>query len=332
MSLTYAIKRVFRMNLSRVKHDVARVAKKSGKSKLYIFFDMLYCGVRYGAGPLDYDLFEFYTLTRKQRKTYVTRGVNNALVKKFNSPDKWHIFDNKNEFNTVFAKYINREWLFTENLSKEDFLKFANGKEGFIYKPKDGTCGRGIEKILFENNDLNDIYNELINKPDGIIEQIVKQHSEISKIYPLAINTIRVVTINDGKGVTPVFAFWRIGNNGKFVDNLNSGGMAAIVSIEDGSISLPAADKNGIKYNHHPYTNEAIVGFKIPMWDDIISLVKSAATIVKEVGYVGWDIALSEDSIQIIEGNCYPGHDILQLPAYTPDKIGLMPRVERFLK
>ena len=93
------------MNLSRVKHDVARVAKKSGKSKVYIFFDMLYCGVRYGAGPLDYDLFEFYTLTRKQRKTYVTRGVNNALVKKFNDRSMWHVFDNKNEFNSIFAEW-----------------------------------------------------------------------------------------------------------------------------------------------------------------------------------------------------------------------------------
>lgn len=332
MSITYAIKRVLKMDFLRVGRDISRVAKKSGKSKIYIFFDMLYCGIKYGAGPLDYDLFEFYTLNRKQRKTYVTRGVNNALVKKFNAPDKWHIFDNKNEFNTIFAKFINREWHFTENLSKETFLKFADGKEGFIYKPKDGTCGRGIEKVLFEGKDLNDVYDSLMQKPHGIIEQIVVQNSEISKIYPLAINTIRVVTINDGKDVTPVFAFWRIGNNGKFVDNLNSGGMAAIVNIEDGSITLPAADKDGITYIHHPYTNEAIVGFNIPMWDKIIELVKQAALVVPEVGYVGWDIALSEDSIQIIEGNCFPGHDILQLPAYTPNKIGLMPRVERFLK
>lgn len=332
MSLTYAIKRVFRMNLSRVKQDVARVSKKSGKSRFYIFFDMLYCGVRYGAGPLDYDLFEFYTLNRKQRKTYVTRGVNNALVKKFNSRDMWHIFDNKNEFNSIFSDFINRDWLFTENLTKEQFLKFAKNKSGFIYKPKDGTCGRGIEKVLFQERALDDVYTELMEKPVGIIEEIVVQNSQIAKVYPLAINTVRVVTINDGKSVTPVFAFWRIGNNGKFVDNLNSGGMAAIVNIEDGSITLPAADKDGITYKKHPYTNESIVGFNIPMWDKVIETVCGAAKIVPEVGYVGWDIAFSEDSIQIIEGNCFPGHDILQLPAYTPDKIGLKPRVDRFLK
>ena len=332
MSITYAIKRLFKMDLSRVTRDVKRVSKKSGKSSIRIFFDMIYCGIRYGAGPLDYDLFEFYNLNGKQRKTYVTRGVNNALVKKFNDRSMWHIFDNKNEFNTIFADYIHRDWLFTDNLTKEDFIKFAGGKKGLIYKPKDGTCGRGIEKILFDNKDILEIYDEITQKPAGIIEEIVVQNSAISQVYPLAINTVRVVTINDGKSVTPVFAFWRIGNNGKFVDNLNSGGMAAILNIEDGSITLPAADKDGIQYTEHPYTNMPIVGFKIPMWDKVIETVTGAAKIIPQIGYVGWDIAFSEDNIQIIEGNCFPGHDILQLPAYTPNKIGLMSRVERFLK
>lgn len=331
MSIIYAVKRVFKMDLSRVGRDIKRVSKKSGKPSLIIFFDMLYCGIRYGAGPLDYDLFEFYNLNRKQRKTYVTRGVNNALVKKYNDRNMWHIFDNKNEFNTIFSKYINREWLFTENLTIDAFKSFAKDKDGFIYKPKDGTCGRGIEKILFKDADLSEIYNDIINKPHGIIEEIVVQNSKLSEIYPLAINTVRVVTINDGKNVTPVFAFWRIGNNGKFVDNLNSGGMAAIINIEDGSISLPAADKDGITYTNHPYTNKAIVGFTIPMWDEVLKTVEGAAKIIPKVGYVGWDIAFSENSVQIIEGNCFPGHDILQLPAYTPNKIGLMSRVEKFL-
>ena len=292
---------------------------------------MLYCGVQYGAGPLDYELFEFYTLTRAQRKTYVTRGVNNALVKKFNSPEYWHIFDNKNEFNETFSDYIHRDWLTTDNMAKEDFEAFLKGKDAFIYKPIDGTCGKGIEKIELEGKDPGELYNYISQKPAGIIEEVVVQHSKLSKVYPLALNTARIVTINDGNTVTPIFAFWRIGNNGKFVDNLNSGGMAAILDIETGKITLPAADKDGITYKTHPYTNEDVVGFEMPMWDKAIETAVGAAKKLPQVGYVGWDIAFSEGSIQIIEGNCFPGHDILQLPAYTPDKIGLKPRVDKFL-
>ena len=332
MSFVYAVKRVFKMDLSRVGKDIERVSKKSGKSKAFVFFDMLWCGIRYGAGPLDYDLFEFYNLTSAQRKTYVTRGTNNALVRKYNSKDMWHVFDNKNEFNCIFKDFIHRDWLVTGDMTKSDFEKFTSGKKEFIYKPIDGTCGRGIEKISLENTVANEMFDMLKCKPVGIIEEVVIQNSLLSAVYPLAINTIRVVTILKDGDVTPVFAFWRIGNNGKFVDNLNSGGMAAMLDIKNGTVTLPAADKKGVTYEYHPATGKKIVGFKIPMWDEIISTVCRAAKVLPQVGYVGWDVALSENSIQIIEGNCFPGHDILQLPAYTPDKIGLMPRVKKFLR
>ena len=42
------------------------------------------CAVKYGAGYMDYDLFEMYNLTPEQRDTYLTRGRNNALVVKYN--------------------------------------------------------------------------------------------------------------------------------------------------------------------------------------------------------------------------------------------------------
>lgn len=331
MNIGYAIKRVLRMDLGRVGKDVDRVASKSGKSRAGVFFDMLWCGVKYGAGPLDYDLFEFYKLTGAQRKTYVTRGVNNALVKKYNDREYWHVFDNKNEFNEIFKDYINRDWTLTKELSRQAFEKFAQGKSELIYKPIDGTCGRGIEKIYFDDKSTDEIYEYIKSKPAGIIEQVVIQNSKISAVYPLALNTARIVTIYKDGVVTPIFAFWRIGNNGKFVDNLNSGGMAALLDLETGTVSLPAADKNAITYTEHPHTGAKIVGFTMPMWDKAIELVTNAAKVLPQVGYVGWDIAFSEDSIQIIEGNCFPGHDILQLPAYTPDKIGLKPRVDRFL-
>ncbi len=331
MPLAYAFKRFLRMDLSRVRRDIVRVAEKSGKSSAGVFFDMLWCGIRYGAGPLDYDLFEFYNLTSAQRATYVTRGVNNALVKKYNDKSQWHIFDNKNEFNRTFSEFIHRDWAETEGLTFDEFKRFANGKDGFIYKPIDGTCGRGIEKISLKDAPLRQIYDDITQRPCGIIEQLIVQHSELSRVYPEAINTVRVVTVLSGGVATPVFAFWRIGNGGRCVDNLNSGGVAALLDVDTGKVTLPAADKNGDTYENHPYTGEPIVGFEMPMWDKIIEFVKSAALVTPRVGYVGWDVALSQDSVQLVEGNCFPGHDILQLPAYTPDKTGLKPRVARFL-
>ena len=45
------------------------VSKKSNMSKIRIFFDMIWCGFRYGAGYMDYDVIGFYKLNSKQRDT-----------------------------------------------------------------------------------------------------------------------------------------------------------------------------------------------------------------------------------------------------------------------
>ena len=54
----------------------------------FLFFDVLYCGVAYGAGYQDYWLYEFEKLTRAQRRTYVTRGFNNRMVCLLNDKEK----------------------------------------------------------------------------------------------------------------------------------------------------------------------------------------------------------------------------------------------------
>ena len=53
---------------------------------------------------------------------------------------------------------------------------------------------------------------------------------------------------------------------------------------------------------------------------------------VPQVGYVGWDIAVTENGPLIIEGNHFPGHDILQMPPHVPDKIGMLPTFKKYIK
>lgn len=332
MNITYAIKRLFKLDFSRAFKQLNKTAEKSGKSKLFIFFDMIWCGLAFGAGPNDYELFEFYNLPHKNRKTYITRGINNSLVKRFNNKAYWHYFDNKDDFNEAFKEFMHRDWVTNTEVSEEDFIKFCENKQAIIYKPIDGTCGKLVEKYNLAEQNIKSLYASLKEKPKGVVEEVVVQHKAMNEVYPLSVNTVRVVTILKDNVCTPVFAFWRIGANGSFVDNLNSGGMAAMLDLKTGTVTLPAADKDGIVYSRHPYTDTEIVGFTIPCWDKVLETVDKASRIIPQVAYVGWDVCVRENDILLIEGNAYPGHDILQLPAYTPDKIGLKSRVEPFCK
>ena len=116
---------------------VDSIHKKTGKSKLFLLCDMAKCARKYGAGYMDYDLFEMYNLTPEQRDTYITRGRNNDIVAKYNDKSYFHIFENKNEFNTIFEKYLKRDWIDVTTRSKEDVIKFIEKHKIFMAKPID---------------------------------------------------------------------------------------------------------------------------------------------------------------------------------------------------
>ena len=50
----------------------------------------------------------------------------------------------------------------------------------------------------------------------------------MNKLYPCAINTVRILTVyRYDEEVKIIAAYQRIGNNGNIVDNFNGGGMTA---------------------------------------------------------------------------------------------------------
>ena len=124
-----------------------------------------------------------------------------------------------------------------------------------------------------------------------------------------------------------VSTYLRIGN-GKCVDNFNSGGMVTPINEKNGVVAQAAIDKQKNLYEIHPKTGTKIKGFQIPYWNEVIELCKKASKEIPEMGYTGWDIAITPDGPLFVEGNEFPGHDIYQLPEHTPNKIGIMPKFQ----
>lgn len=329
--IKFIAKATLKMDVKKRLVDVCQVSAQTGKCKAAVLADMLVCTFKYGAGPADYRLFELYSKTPQQRATYITRGMNNHLVKKYNNADHYPKIDNKKEFYHEFAKYTKRDWLPLDGLTPEALERFCAGKERVLYKPSCGSCGKGIEMINLAEWKVDMLYAYLKEKPDGLLDEAICQHPDMARIYDKAVNTVRVVTIRKDGVTTPVFAFLRMGTGGKVVDNLNSDGVAAKLELSDGSITLPAAGKDGRLHSCHPETGTQIIGFTVPHWEQVLQLAKDASAVVPQIGYVGWDIAVRTQDVVLIEGNGYPGHDILQLPAYTPDNFGLKSSIEAFL-
>ncbi len=325
--IKYILKRLKEMDKKAMFEKIDSIHEKTGKSKIYLLYDIQKCARKYGAGYMDYDLFEMYNLSKEQRNTYITRGRNNEIVSKYNNKEYFHIFENKDEFNTLFKDYIKRDWIKVKDTPKEDVIAFMKKHSEFMAKPIDGGCGHGIEKINTSNyKSLNEIYDKLTDENNNFeLEEVIKQHPEVSKIYPDAINTVRVVTILKDNVPHIICAYFRIGN-GKYVDNFNSGGMVAPVNELTGEAMDRAIDKKKNLYENHPQTGSKIKGFKFPDWDKAISMCKEASKVVPQMGYIGWDVCFTPNGPIFVEGNEFPGHDIYQLPEHTPNKIGMMPK------
>lgn len=328
--IKYLFKRILKLDYSNMIKIAKAVSKKTNKNLLFILFDMTKCGLKYQAGYYDYQEFEFYNLNKEQRETYLTRGKNNEIIKKFNDKSKFYIFDNKEEMYKIYNKFLKRQWMVLNENNYNDFLDFFKQNKVIIVKPIDGEGGKGIEKYEYINDEESKIvYSSLLFKKQLLVEQCIKQHPDMNKLYNKSVNTLRMFTFyKDGQAYF-LQAILKVGNGG-VVDNFSSGGMYTYVD-DEGTVYAEAIDQMDNKYYKHPISNETIVGFKVPMFKEAVGMVKEAAKVVPEMGYIGWDVAISEDGPVLVEGNCYPG--VFQVkPSLVEKKEGIIPKYNKVMR
>lgn len=319
--IKYLFIRIIHMDYKSFFKVIHEVHQKTHKNRIFIFFDLIYCGIKYQAGYMDYNLFEMYKMNHFERKTIITRGINNEFIKKYNNPKYMHYFNNKIEFNKAFQKYLKRDWLELNGKNIKEFKTFCNTHQTIVVKPVSSSCGKGVELIDVKGKDIKILYKELMDNEQILIEEVAKQCSTLNALHPESINTVRVVTLLGNV----VVAFLRIGNNHNHVDNFNHEGLVAPIDIETGTIKYQALDKQKNLYSVHPITNKEIVGLTIPKWREVKELCENAALEIPEVGYIGWDVCIGKEKCFFIEGNEFPGHDLYQLPPHRDSNIGLLP-------
>jgi len=326
--LIYLVKRVCKINLSGMRERINEAYRRCGKPKFLIFLDMINCGIRYQAGYIEYVIYGMYAMNAKQRKTVLTAGKNNRYVAALNLKRDWDYFENKVKFLNTFREDIGRDFIDLTCASLEDFRAFAEKHPTFMAKPYDGICGKNIEKIDSCGKDLAELYSGFKASGQTLLEQVIPQHEEVSRLNPSAINTIRIVTIVRNGVPHVVFTGLRVGRAGSVVDNFVAGGMTVPIDAETGVIHNVAVDKVGNAFAIHPDTGVAFDGFQMPNWQACIDLAKRAAMRVETVKYVGWDIASTPSGPVLVEGNHFPGQVLYQLKDQTPDKIGMLPAYE----
>lgn len=189
----------------------------------------------------------------------------------------------------------------------------------YFCKPLDGQCGGGIFKLIVKADSVEidgremplaeakNWVKEQFAKDAYVIQSLVVQHPEISRIYDKSINTIRLVTLYDKKRdeIVPLSAVLRIGAHGNVVDNWAKGGLAVGIDMKNGMLKKHAFYKQGCgtKTLVHPGSKVAFDGFVLPFFEEAVQQAKDLHYRLRPLAVIGWDIAITPNGPLFIEGN-----------------------------
>lgn len=189
-------------------------------------------------------------------------------------------------------------------MTKDNALKMCQQYDEVIVKTASESGGGHGITFWNRNESLADLEKRIKKGDNMIVQELVKQHPEMSRLHESSINTLRIMTVMFEGQVHVMTHFVRMGVKGKRVDNVSSGGMLCGIN-RDGTLFETGYDEHGKPYLSHPTSGTVFKGFKVPAYDKCIELVTKAAPRLSHFAkLISWDVAVTQDGEPLlIEAN-----------------------------
>lgn len=293
--------------------------------------DIMYWYLAHGFLPSEYACFDFEEKSRDERLSFVSDIDTSEFGYTVNDITVIQGIVDKGRCYTNYPHLFHRDALVVEK--KTDFEKykaFIRNHPIFVQKEVLSCMGKGVKLVDLTTVGCSEeeYFNKLIASGRHLLEERVIQCEEMSRFNPSSVNTVRCITMRTVDGVNVPWCFMRTGKGGSFVDNGGSGGLFLGVDPKTGIITSDGIDEHNVIYTHHPDTGVKFVGMQIPRWSEMIQFCKSESAKIKGMGYLSWDMALTDNGWDVIELN-----EIGQLigPQMTAKK-GIRKELERLLQ
>ncbi len=282
----------------------AAVYRKMDKDRLRT--DMLFCRLAYGFSPSEYVSFALETRTPQERKAFESDTDTNEFGYSVNNIRSLQSILDKGDSCRRFSEYFKRDTLIIENYRDYDrFCDFLKRHPVFVEKNVFSSMGKGTRLVDVSELGMDEksYFDSLIRTGKYLLEERVYQRPEMAKFNGSSVNTIRCMTFRTEQGIEVPYCFMRTGRNGSFVDNGGSGGLVIGVDAVTGVVNTDGYDEYNNCYPQHPDTGVTFQGSQIPAWNEVISLCKDAAAKIKDIGYLSWDLACTDQGWVVIEVN-----------------------------
>lgn len=175
-----------------------------------------------------------------------------------------------------------------------------------VIKPTVGSSsGKGIR--FFESlSDKNEYeIGEILGHfgKDYIIQKKVEQHPAFAAFNSSSVNTIRITTFLVNGEIHHMPIAFRIGRQGKNVDNIHAGGIGVGV-LDDGAL-LPVGFELGYgdsakKHAMHPDSNVEFADYTLPSVPQIIQSAYQVHSRFPHIGIISWDYTVDIQEMPVL--------------------------------
>ena len=214
--------------------------------------------------------------------------------------------------------------------SFDGIFKLLRQEKLLALKPSSGTHGDGFYRMEYADgkyliNGKEMTEDDIVGMISGfksvyVITEYLFMHHELKKIYPNAVNTIRVAVVNQSAYEPKIMqTYMRIGSSKSgFTDNVGYGGICAKIDTATGRYYCPEQlrDHKFTPCPKHPDTGVEIEGI-VPNWDYMCEGVLNICRFMPELEYLGFDIAITDDGFKIIEINIH--QDLHKVAEHSPE-------------
>ena len=283
-----------------------------GISEKYLAFSYVLNALLYGVTCNDYFLYKFFFLNNTAKRRFVSESFQARYERNHSNSEVSEIINNKERTLAYFNQFVLRKWCGVhENNSANDFLSFFNHQKKGVFKPLSGVGGLGVEILdIHSKFQSAEQLQDYCQANEILVEEVIPQHEMLSQVYPNAINTVRLVTLQGHC----IGAALRMGVGESNVDNAHSGGIFAELDLSTGAVIGSAMDYLNHRFITHPTTGILIPGITIPFWKECKSMVEKASSLVADIDLLGWDIAVCPRGPVLVEANTFPGLELIQAP------------------
>lgn len=308
MRLSHYIK-----GLRKYVSTISGFAKTNNLNSISLVADGIWCWMRYGCVLNQFLDGRFYERKFFERNRILTYRRWEKLIPTYNDKAYTHILQEKADFNRFFSSFIGREWMLSKTMTLQGFTDFMM-RHNFeaIVKPVADNEGHGVRLLKVTSETMERSFAELQNE-EFLIEERLAQHPDM-EFGAQSVNTIRAYSVYDSKTQKAYVlkTTLRVGVGNAVVDNSHSGGISYEIDIATGRIVSKGWSHAKSNVCIHPGTEIYMPGREIPHWQQVVELVEKAASMIPQVKFIGWDVAIKKDGPVLIEGNHDPDLDLLE--------------------